>query len=59
MQENVCKIPIIGHMTKGPDGRYRLDEATSTWAEIPATVIARFLVERCGVDTIFGKEVGT
>lgn len=56
MQDNVCKIPVTGYMTKGPDGHYHLDEAASSWAEIPASVIARFLVERCGVDCIFGKE---
>lgn len=53
MQNDVCKIPVMGHMTKGPDGRYHLDEAASTWAEIPAAVIARFLVDKLGVDALF------
>lgn len=58
MPDNICKIPIVGHMTKGPDGRYHLDEAASTWAEIPASAIARFLVDKLGVDAIFGEGVG-
>lgn len=57
MPDNICKIPVVGHMTKGPDGHYHLDEAASTWAEIPASAIARFLVDKLGVDTIFGEEV--
>lgn len=53
--QDLCSIPVIGHMVKGPDGKYHLDEAGSTWADIPAADIARFLVERCGIDVICGE----
>lgn len=56
MPSTTCRIPIVGHMTKGPDGQYHLDEASSTWADIPADAIARFLIEHCGADAIFGEE---
>lgn len=55
MQESVCRIPVTGYMSKGADGHYHLDEAASTWAEIPASAVARFLVDRCGVDAVAGK----
>lgn len=41
-------------MVKGPDGTYHLDKAGSTWADIPAEDIARYLVDRCGADVVFG-----
>lgn len=56
MPNDICRIPVVGHMTKGADGHYHLDEASSTWADIPADAIAHFLVERCGTDAIFGEE---
>lgn len=49
---DICRIPIVGHMVKGPDGAYYLDEASSVWADIPAEAIARFLVDKLGVDAI-------
>lgn len=55
--KKMCRIPVVGHMVKGEDGRYHLDEAGSTWADIPADTIARFLLEKFGYDAIFG-EVG-
>lgn len=55
--QDLCSIPVIGHMVKGLDGEYHLDEAGSTWADIPAADIARFLVERCGIDVICGEAV--
>ena len=54
--DTVCRIPVVGCVTKGPDGQYHLDEEASTWADIPADAIARFLIERCGADVIFGGE---
>lgn len=56
MQDTICKVPVVGRMVKGPDGTYHLDKAGSTWADIPADAIARFLVERCGSDAIFKEE---
>lgn len=59
MTDNLCRIPVVGHMVEGADGRYHLDEAGSTWADVPADAIARFLLERCGADVIFnGEEAG-
>lgn len=54
--EPMCRIPVVGHMVKGEDGNYHLDEAGSTWADIPADVIARFLLEKFGHEAIFGKD---
>lgn len=56
MSDNLCHIPVIGYMVPGPDGNYHLDEERSTWADIPADTIARFLIEKCGADAIFGGE---
>jgi len=41
-------------MTLGADGHYHLDEERSEYADIPASAIAAFLVEKCGVNAIFG-----
>lgn len=54
--EATCRIPVIGHMVMGEDGHYHLDEAGSTWADIPADTIARFFLEKFGHDVIFGKD---
>ncbi len=54
MTRDFCEIPVVGHMVKGLDGKYHLDKAASTWANIPANVVAKFLVDRCGADAVFG-----
>lgn len=54
----ICKnVPVIGHMVKGEDGNFHLDPERSTFADIPADDIARFLIERFGL-TPAGREAG-
>lgn len=53
MKDIICRIPVVGRMTKGADGHYHLDEAASIWADIPADAIARYLVDKLGVNAIF------
>ena len=50
---DTCRIPV--------KATYVIDRQTgeitrtaATWADIPADVIAKFLLERCGHDAIFG-----
>ena len=41
----MCHIPVTGCMVKNPvTGEWELDEERSTWADIPADVIARKLI---------------
>lgn len=54
MLDNICKIPVSATFTI-IDGKPVM--TASEYAEISADTIAKFLVERCGVDAIFGKEV--
>lgn len=54
MKDNICKIPVTATFTI-IDGKPVMTAAE--YAEISADAIARFLVERCGVDAIFGEEV--
>lgn len=54
MQDNICKIPVTATFSI-IDGKPVMTAVE--YAEISADAIARFLVERCGVDAIFGKEV--
>lgn len=45
----MCHIPVTGCMVKNPvTGEWELDEERSTWADIPADVIARKLIEGFG-----------
>ncbi len=48
MQEQLMcyHVPIRGYLVRQPDGSYELDPERSTYADIPAEDIARFLVER-------------
>ena len=50
MQDNICKIPITA--------TYRIVDGEAVmvaaeYADIPADAIARFLIDRLGVDAIF------
>lgn len=45
-----CHIPVSGYMVRQPDGAYALDPERSTYANIPADTIARFLIEKMGLD---------
>lgn len=48
MQEQpMCRhVPIRGYLVRQPDSSYKLDPARSTYADIPADDIARFLIEK-------------
>lgn len=50
MNQNTLHIPIIGRMVKCADGSYHLDKEGSTWADVDADTVARFLVEKFGGD---------
>lgn len=51
MVDNLCRVPIIAVFSKDPEtGESFLDEEKSTWADIPADVIARKLIEGFGLD---------
>lgn len=52
MPDDICKIPVTA--TFSIIGGKPVMTAAE-YAEIPADAIARFLVERCGVDAIFRK----
>lgn len=56
MPDNTCKVPVTATFTI-IDGRPVMTAAE--YAEISADVIARFLVDKLGVDAIFGEGVGT
>lgn len=45
-----CHIPVSGYMVRQPDGTYALDPGRSVYADIPADTIARFLIEKMGLD---------
>ncbi len=45
-----CHIPVSGYMVRQPDGSFALDPERSTYADIPADTIARFLIEKLGLD---------
>lgn len=54
MAELMCRIPV--------SARYELDHTTgimtkvsAEYADIPADLIARFLIEKFGIDAIFGE----
>ena len=52
MQENICRIPVTATFSI-IDGKAVMTSAE--YADIPAADIARYLVERCGIDAICGE----
>ena len=47
----MCRIPVTGCMVKNSlTGEWELDADRSTWADIPADVIARVLIQGFGLD---------
>lgn len=54
MQEQpMCRhVPIRGYMVRQPDGSYKLDPVRSTYADIPADDIARFLIEKLAPEAL-------
>lgn len=53
MQDNICKVPIAATFTI-VDGKAVMTAAE--YAEISADTIARFLIDKLGVDAVFGEE---
>ncbi len=49
MQENICRIPVTATFSI-INGKAVM--VAAEYADIPAEEIARFLVERCGIDAI-------
>ena len=57
MKDNICRVPVsaVYSVEHGSDTPVMV---SAEYADIPADAIARYLVERCGVDAIFGGEAG-
>lgn len=53
MADGMCRIPVVGRMEKDENGEWFLNKEKSEWADIPATVIAEFLIQKFGYDAIF------
>lgn len=53
MNDNICKIPVTATFTVYK-GSHEPVMTAAEYVDIPADAIARFLVDRCGVDAIFG-----
>ena len=53
--ETTCKIPVHATYTVY-HGSSEPVMTAAEYADIPADAIARYLVERCGVDAIFGGD---
>lgn len=51
--DNMCKIPVNATFRE-VDGEMQMVQAE--WAEIPADVIARFLIQKFGMTPIFGGD---
>lgn len=51
-----CHIPISGYMVKQDDGTYLLDPERSVYADLPADTVARFLLEKFGLDAFERRE---
>lgn len=52
MQDSICRIPVTATFSI-IDGKAVM--VAAEYADIPAEDIARYLVERCGIDTICGE----
>lgn len=53
MNDNICRVPVNATFTVYKGSREAV-MTSAEYADIPADAIARFLVDRCGVDAIFG-----
>lgn len=51
-KDPILHLPVTGYMEKQPDGSYKLNEEKSEWADIPASTVAAFLIEKFGWDAI-------
>lgn len=52
---DICRIPVAATYTVYKGSSEPVMTAAE-YADIPAADIAKYLVERCGVDAIFGGE---
>ena len=57
MSDNICRVPVSATYTVY-HGSSEPVMTAAEYADIPADAIARYLVERCGVDAIFGGGAG-
>ena len=56
MAKGMCRIPAVGRMKKGENGERFRNRGASEWADIPATVVAEFLIQKLGDDAIFNGD---
>lgn len=52
---DTCRVPVTATYTVYK-GSNKPVMTSAEYADIPADAIARFLIERCGADAIFGGE---
>ena len=57
MMDNICRVPVSATYTVYHGSSEPVITAAE-YADIPADAIAAYLVQRCGVDVIFGGESG-
>lgn len=55
MPETMCRIPLSAIITV-QDGKAEI--VSAEYREVPADLVARFLVEKFGPAVIFGRETG-
>lgn len=57
MTDNICRVPVEAtyNVVKGSSEPVM---TSARYADISADAIAAYLVQRCGVDAIFGGESG-
>ena len=55
MKDNICRVPVSATYTLYKGSSEPVMTAAE-YADIPADAIARYLVERCGVDAVFGGD---
>lgn len=58
MQDNICHIPVRATYTVYKGSSTPVMTAAE-YADIPASLIAAYLVDKLGVDAIFSGEAGT
>ena len=54
--DNLCRIPVSAAFTVYK-GSNKPVMTAAEWVDVPADVIAKFLIEKFGVDAIFNGEV--
>lgn len=55
MNDTMCHVPVTATFTV-VKGSHTPVMTSAEYADIPADAIAKFLLERCGADAIFGEE---